>query len=331
MTTNFESNQFHLSEEEMKRLEKWFGYGAFREADIVFFGNEEGLGGYPIEAVRARTRVYGNNSDTWLDKNWENGYWDETGDTGYNLVGEVTNEIRAEKGLVPHNIKEGNPNSTMLDFQARLLLALEKPEYDWFALKRGKRNEETTDKTDITDKWKEKYDRIQTLYDKDHKIKAALMDWRPLPRQNESTWPYQLNQKEYLKAFKPGKRYAKKIQVAIKSDNLDGLNEYGKMVVTRTKLLKQVIEQFDFPVLVASGDPDAKEILFKLIFAEKGITFEEKTLSNGKRYKKAVVHVGNRELTILLSLFFNYRSNCLGRDGLKGLYEEELSPLFKDI
>ncbi|MFK3988098.1 hypothetical protein [Exiguobacterium mexicanum] len=325
MTTNFENDQFHLSEEEMKRLEKWFGYGAFREADIVFFGNEEGLGGYPIEAVRARTRVYGKNSDTWLGEGWENGYWDESGHTGYKLLGEVTNEIRAEKGLAPHNKKEGNPRSTMLDFQARLLLALEQPEYDWFALKDGKKDEETTNK------WKEKYERIQTLYDKDHKIKAALMDWRPLPRQDENTWPYQLDQNEYLKAFKPGKRYLKKIQSAIETDNLDGLNEYGKMVVARTKLLKRVIEQFDFPVIVASGDPDAKENLFKLIFADEGITFEEKTLSNGKRYKKALVYVGNRELTILLSLFFDYRSNCLGRDGLRDLYEEELSPLFKDI
>lgn len=42
--------QWTLSKEEYERLLAYVGCGNFLDADIIVFGNEEGTGGYSVEA-----------------------------------------------------------------------------------------------------------------------------------------------------------------------------------------------------------------------------------------------------------------------------------------
>ncbi|WP_340014430.1 hypothetical protein [Paenibacillus sp. FSL K6-1318] len=118
----------------IERLVPWFGYGNFNEAEVVFFGNEEGLGGYPIEAVLGRCQLYGYDSNTWIENDWRLGYWDETSHDGYLKLGKVTNEIRIAKGL-PSVDPPRRSSSPFLEFQARILLHFEQMDKNWFNFK----------------------------------------------------------------------------------------------------------------------------------------------------------------------------------------------------
>jgi hypothetical protein len=313
--------KLELSQEYIEKLLPWFGYGHFRDADIVFLGNEEGLGGYPIQATIGRTKVYGNDENTWINGNWKEGYWDETGHKGYLQLGVVTNHIREEMGL-PAFVKKKDNYFPILDFQARILLSIEEPDYDWFQLK----------------SWYEEHDpkqhqklesTIQDLYSDRLKVKAALVDWRPLPRSSEEDWPYTgIDENKYLAAFSLKNPYFGNVKRVIKrSLDIELLDSYSKMLYDRIQLMKTVFSTFPFHVLIGAGDLRSKKRLLKFIFAGHNLSFKRLPLQNGKYYEIAELNLSHRKLNIILTTFFNHRNNCLQLVGLRDLTEHVIKPL----
>jgi len=312
-----------LTDEDIEELLPWFGYGHFKEVNIVFLGNEEGLGGYPIEATLARTRVYGKCEKTWLTENWEDGYWDETGYAGYLKLGEVTNQIRAELGLSPF-VKEKEGYFPILDFQARLLLSLEEPDNDWFQLKGWYSFHDPAKGTQLKNT-------IRNLYSNTRKFKAGLVDWRPLPRPDENSWPYTgIDKKRYLDAFSLKRPYYENVKNVLNERGLQkdiDLDPYSTMLYKRVTLMKNVLSGFPFSLLIGAGAVASKKRLLQLIFNDQRINFKKKPLSGGKKYEIADIKVRDRSFTVLLTPFFNHRKNCLQLTGLKELVDNVIKPM----
>lgn len=307
-----------LDSNHIERLIAWFGYGNFNEAEIVFFGNEEGLGGYPIEAVLGRCQLYGNDKNSWIENDWRLGYWDETSYEGFLSLGKITNEIRTEKGLPPV-LPPPPPLSPFLEFQARMLLYFEQKDQRWFNVKNGLSK----------DQWNQIQELKKYLYSNKTEIKAGLVDWRPLPRPTENVWPYVgIEEKPYISAFKLNKGYLRKITEfsngRLKKEELD---EYSMMLWNRAELIRKVFIKFPFSMLIGVGDSPSKKKLLEFIFHNENLKFEKKSLRNGKTYEIAELNLPNKKLTIVLTLFFNHRSNCLQLEGLKHLCEDVLEPI----
>ncbi|WP_396128541.1 hypothetical protein [Exiguobacterium mexicanum] len=251
-----------------------------------------------------------------VERGLEKWFWDETGDAGYKALGEIANEIRRENGLTEHDLTLKPPFSPMLNLQARLLLALEQPERQWFSPngQLGK-NELVAIQQ-----------RENTLYDRKNKVKAALLDWRPLPRRNSNVWHYEFDRAQYLNAFELKKSYLNQLDKTEQTLSLESDDLYLAMLQQRMKVIRNVIDHFNFRLLISPGAQDEKERLFNELFKDQSIKFEQLYLPNGKRYKKAVVHSGGRELTILITYFFNHQ-NGLSYEGIEQLYQTEISPL----
>ncbi|MNW32989.1 MULTISPECIES: hypothetical protein [Paenibacillus] len=307
-----------LDSHHIERLVPWFGYGNFNEAEVVFFGNEEGLGGYPIEAVLGRCQLYGYDPNTWIDNDWRLGYWDETSHDGYLTLGRITNEIRTASGLSPV-APPPPPASPFLEFQARMLLHFEQKDQNWFNVKKNLLNNQ----------WNQIQELKEHLYSNKTKIKAGLVDWRPLPRPTEDVWPYDgIDEKKYISAFKLANANLKKI-TELNNGKLakEELDEYSKMLWNRAELIRKVFVTFPFSTLIGVGDMNAKKKLLEFIFRNENLTFTKKTLRNGKSYEIAELILPNKKLTIILTLFFNHRSNCLQLEGLQHLCEDVLEPI----
>jgi len=165
------------------------------------------------------------------------------------------------------------------------------------------------------------------MYGHNHKVKSAVNDRPPSLRRDTNSWHYDLDESKYLKAFELKRPYFELVTNALQSNEVAGEDLYVSMLVDRVKTLRNFMEHLEFPLLISAGAIEDKERLFNLLFAEQNIEFKELNLPNGKRYKKAVVHVNGRDLTILLTLFFS-NHGALKYEGLEQLYQVEVSPLF---
>jgi len=314
--------EIEVCEDDVNKLLPMMGYGYYHEADIVFFGNEEGLGGLPMDAVFERIRLFGNNPNSYLDKNdMYGGYWYQSEINDIDVLRDSLNEIykKEDQPLLKKEVKKYFP---ILDFQGRILLHLHEPDKDWFQEKPWYQKH-NTDSLELIE------DTAKSLYGSSRKYKAALLDWRPLPRPTEDVWPYaNIDEKKYMGAFKLNKKYLKKVTPALKSKDTSNLDKYDMILYKRIKTIERAITSFSFPLLVAAGDPKSKMALFELILSDYNIKFDEYELSGDKNYYKAVVKLPNRELTILVTKFFNHYGNCLQLSGLKGLVENEIENIF---
>lgn len=316
--------QIALSKEQIQKLLPWFGYGPMRKSNIVFFGNEEGLGGLPIQAVPARCYVYGNDSNTWINSNnWHDGYWDETENEGQEKLRKKTIQIRSDDGL-PTLVEQKTEHFPIIDFQSRVLLHLEQPFQDWFQ----KLSWYQTYDKQVLQKIKVKQ---KSLYNDQSLIKAALVDWRPLPRPTEACWPYiGIDQKQYEDAFSLKRRYYNTAKAYLEGRIYEyQLDLETRMLVDRVQLLRKVFTSFDFPLLIGCGAPLQKKKLLELIFKDHNISFQENQLSNGKKYYLSEVELENKKLTILLTVFFNHRKNCLQLNGLEELTKKVIQPIIE--
>jgi hypothetical protein len=171
-------------------------------------------------------------------------------------------------------------------------------------------------------------DKINNLYSNNSNVKAGLIDWRPLPRPNEDLWPYVgIDQKQYEDAFELKEPYYSNVKKALNGEiEVEALDKYSKMLFQRVSLMKKVVHSFPFQLLISSGAIETKEKLINLMFQDQEIAFQELTLDQNKRYKKAEIQLEGKKLTIILSLFFNHRGNCLTLDGLKELFFKEINP-----
>ncbi|MNI20315.1 hypothetical protein D3C73_737900 [compost metagenome] len=82
---------WRITKEQNERLLYYMGCGNLPEADILFFGNEEGAGGYNIEAnVEARFHRFGTEDGKLTyaidPSDYSQGYWEPSGITGRDKI-----------------------------------------------------------------------------------------------------------------------------------------------------------------------------------------------------------------------------------------------------
>jgi len=163
-------------------LLSYIGCGNFPDADIIVFGNEEGTGGYSVEAnVKARVELYGRDSNSsaaptyLIDPNdWTKGFYEPSASGGAKKVENYVDSANIQQSGFVAGVF--NPSI------ARICLALEDPSLGWFS-----------EEDESAERKKEAWARIKSyiindLYEPRKGIQTALADWRPLPRANESTW-----------------------------------------------------------------------------------------------------------------------------------------------
>lgn len=264
-----------ISNEQLKKLNYFCGSGDFPNANIIFFGNEEGLGGKKLkEVIENRCNLYDNKNTIKLSNN-KNIYYRK--------------DWESDKKAI---------NSSMLQFQARILLFLNNPKGNWF-VKKG-------DDPDIFEQIKE-YQRSQLYREcNNYKFKSALIDLRPLPRFVEKCWPYEnVNECQYLKAFQFN------IESGIGDKLLHFRNERAQIIKNLFDTSKKI------NVIVGIGDKKTKRNLFEKSYNAKFLEIIE-----GKCFQSQI-QLNGQIINIFLSNFFDYQVL-----GLKNL--EKLAHLIKE-
>lgn len=290
----------------LDRLTPWFGYGNFREAQVIFFGNEEGLSGRADRLelmLKARAELLGNDPQNWINDNRESGCWESSGrDADKKLVAYINKLTGEQEEWVPFT------KSPMLQYQARLLLALEEPNQDWFV-------SGESEVFEIVKKYV-----ADCLYTDKAKIKSGLVDLRTLPRANEKEWPFSLNESEYKRAFTYNRNSSK--------------SSLFELAEKRANVLKTVFESFPSPVIIGIGDRYAKMNFFKRYIVDK---FGKKPIFYKAKLSTCEIFVSdiefnNRVVKVLLCPFFDhYGHGHLKLQGLKELTTEYVKPfLYKD-
>lgn len=322
-----EKDQWNLSKEEYDKLLAFLGYGNFPEADMIVFGNEEGAGGYSIEAnVKARCNSYGKDKDgNYIHRlspnDWKDGYWD---------LQENEERPKLEKHLLPHEEiqEQGYVRGAFLPAISRMCLGLEA-------------------KNDEVDQWFQSFeanptagnqikDHIrQILFKKHEGIQTALVDWRPLPRNNEKTWyPIEYErvsqtstQNPYLRAFNNPNTISK--------NNITFFSDFNKDVEQRAGTIKSLLEATPAKVIIGLGGADGmKKIALEKMFGGifEPLVIESVDVSYLKMYK-ARVALEKKDLYIFLLPFpvagnvFKSQDDVLGL--LKEITVKHLAPIIK--
>lgn len=218
-----------LTNEETEKLNSFCGHGKLHDAEILFFGDEEGLDGDNIQTVIAKRCKEAEENHCLDGSDYRNGHYHFS------------------------EVYEGNGNTIqMIMFQARILLYLNDPNGDWFSEKKD--NEDAFIK--IRDyHWNNIY-----IESSEWKYKTALTELRPLARRDEEgvdKWPYSnIDYDQYIKAFRFGRG-------VITDKNII------KLLEDRCDILYNVFSKCPkIKVIVGIGDRESKMRFFKKIFRE---------------------------------------------------------------
>ncbi|MBU8915117.1 hypothetical protein BGM25_03535 [Bacillus sp. FJAT-29953] len=288
-----------LSREQFEKLNAFAGYGDQKQADVIYFGMEEGLGGKDIEPnIMARCEYYGKDSRGWFNPTtWKDGYFERCGSEAAEKMAACLTDLGLDN---PADGSNGNIQS--LEFMSRLSLFLKEPEKPWFALK----GEQPELYDRITAYW-----RNARLFHADEKIKTALFDWKPLPRANVSDWPYEVEDDLFLK-----KEYEDAFD--FKEHSNPFLTE---MVQKRLELLGRVVSTETFSTLIAFGGRTGKvRILTEALsrVTKDPIAFQEVVLPESKQtISVAELTINGKKRLFICSPFFD--SKVLSRKGLEEL------------
>lgn len=191
-----------LSHEMFNVLNRYLGSGDFPNAEILFFGNEEGLGGKELVAnLVARTTTFGERDEegnvvsSLNSQTTEKGYWEPSAAEG----GDKVHALLYQQGLVESPVRKPFVGGYFLPMAARICLALERPDEDptyWFKPKGGYYFDGVNAISEYI---------ANCLFRKrDEGIRSSLSDWRPLPRVKESSRPSEyecIDWKKYSKAY----------------------------------------------------------------------------------------------------------------------------------
>jgi len=297
-----------LSKVQYEKLLSFFGYGNFSEADILFFGNEEGLGGYSIDAnIDARCNYYGKDKNgnyfNLLRTTWQDGFYE---DEGSQILSKLSDS------------KKTNGHSNFLEIASRICLALEHKSEDndkWFEL-----SEDNKESKEIIKQYYE-----DCLFKpKKNGINSVLIDWRPLPRTNEKTWyPVEYNnidKGKYLKAFK----------FSTKKNLADNFTNYTQDVDKRKDIVATVFSKYPFPLGIGMGAIKSKKKVIENIFSGNCTCATMSTL-NKEWYKINICLPNGREKIFLLLPFPDTRSFGSKLNILKFynyVYKNHISPLY---
>ncbi|MGV3463903.1 MAG: hypothetical protein ACO1OT_01240 [Heyndrickxia sp.] len=316
--------KWSLSKEEYNTLLSFFGYGNFLEADIIFFGNEEGAGGYSIQAnVNARCQSYGRNQNgeyiNVLDKNdWTKGFWDL----------EDTNRPKIESYLIEEDTlqESGFTSSAFLRATARISLGLENRNDEsskWFKSFGENPKEAEKIKSYI----------ISNLFKKHDGIQTALADWCPLPRENQSQWPSEYAnigdsiENLYLKAFQS-------LPIRNKQKYIDKFSNYLEDVNKRLSVLKNAFLSTPAQIIIGFGGAGGmKKTALERMFGKEvfePFVFQSVAMGNLKSYK-ATVQTPAKELHIYLLPFPSVGHVYKDQETLLGSLEELTNELKKHI
>ncbi|MBU9713661.1 hypothetical protein [Evansella tamaricis] len=260
-----EEEKITLTDEEIESLLSFVGYGDFKETKIAFMGIEGGLGGKSAkENIDLICNKYKSGTVNFLESDiWKRGYW-KTGEWTPGKKGDV-------------------PNSPFLYLSSRMILALESGQEEiseWFKPGDIRKN-----------MYVRKFLMEEGLYSNRKGIKTALIDWRPLPRNDEKTpLPYSnVKQDDYIAAF---------------SFKKNASRTYKEWVEKREGLIKELIYKFEIPLLLSFGGLDYKQKIFKKIYPE--IIFQSVILEpSGKEIIISKDKVGVNT-TIILAKFLSY-------------------------
>lgn len=276
-----------LTEEQYRKLVSFLGYGDFMKADVIFFGNEEGAGGYSIEAnINVRCNEYGKNEageyeNLLVDNDWEKGYWE--------CQSMEDDKMKIEQFFTERDKNKGRKAARggFLYSAARICKALEDKENNQFPF--------TNDSI-------KKYLSENNLFRKREGIQSALVDWCPLPRRNQSDWPpeyHLIDKNKYLNAFQ-------KLPQKNREKLIDAFSNYMEDVDTRLSILNELFMKSPAKVIVGFGGVNGmKRKVFERLYGESIFTtIEFKTVDMGNlESSKAIINLPNKKLHIYLLPF----------------------------
>jgi hypothetical protein len=181
-------------------------------------------------------------------------------------------------------------NSPFLHFISRITRALENKSGNWFAPK---------DQCDVYD---------QIVFESFYSESTHLVDIRPLPRPNESVWPYEgIDEKLYVRGFRNMKSKDEAVQ---------------NLIDKKTEALrKQILSYTNLEVIIAPGAAWMKRKFLENLFP--GIQFKTHTIETPIRkltYLSSEYYIDGRKVKIVVTAFFDSK-NGIGYEGLRQLFE----------
>jgi hypothetical protein len=290
--------EWKLTSEKYRQLLSFIGYGNFREADMIVFGNEEGTGDYGIEEnVEARIRYYGKNEageyvDCFNVNDLGEGFWESSKED------KIARYLREQYGEEVED--KFYTKGTFLSMVARICLALE-----W-----GSDSVSNLFQTyNKCPKLKEtiRLYILNELFTKREGLQTCLSDWRPLPRPSERVWPTEYSEiwpdhsigNPYLKAFNNSD-----IKEEIKTD----FSNFTEDVKRRMALLKNAFVSSKAKVILCLGGANGvKKTVLKEMFQLRDRDFSPLDVradspTNLSSYR-ATVHLDHKDLHIFLLPF----------------------------
>ncbi|WNS40732.1 hypothetical protein [Paenibacillus sp. MMS20-IR301] len=310
-----ETPGWRISREQYKQLLSYIGCGNFPEADILFFGNEEGTGTYSIEAnVEARCNTFGkapgaSGYSYIFGDSPAQGYWEPSALGGRDKIIEY---LRA-KGADPKISDQ--VRSSFLKSIARIVLALENhstaPVSDWFeAVDSKEKRQEISGFA------------LEGLFCPREGLQTALTDWRHLPRPQEGGW-----YDEYAVTATIENRYSRAYnQFAAGME--DEFSNYSEDAEQRRQLLLQAFGHSRAGVLIGLGGANGfkKQVLSHMF----KVDFEPVDLGHGVMMNKALARMKNKTMHIYLLPFPSaqvYGSQAILHASLQTLVQDHLLPL----
>ncbi|MGD7024747.1 hypothetical protein ACQCVK_19365 [Rossellomorea vietnamensis] len=237
------TNEWKLTEEKYRKLLAFIGYGDFKNADFIVFGNEEGTGGYGIEEnVEARIGYYGKDENgEYVDcinpNNPLEGFWDNSAS---NKIARYL-EDNGRENVEDIQYVKGSFLSTI----ARICLALEDEAANsefWFKT--------FTEHPDARDHIQLHI--LNNLFKSNSRIKTALSDWRPLPRSTENKWPQEYHQihpelknNPYINAFNK--------VVTLPNEYRNDFSDFSQDVFKRLTILKNTFTASNSRIVLSLG------------------------------------------------------------------------------
>ena len=215
----------------------------------------------------------------------------ESGIGNANSIDEfLQDHLRESEEIIKETQPQKRINSPFLHFISRLTRALENKSGKWF---------EPKNQCDVYD---------QIVYESFYSESTHLVDIRPLPRPNESVWPYEgIDEKLYLQGFR----------------NMSSKDEAIQNLIDKKieALRKQISSYSNLEVIIAPGAAPMKRIFLENLYP--GIQFEShlvKTSIRDLTYFVANQHINGRKVKIVVTAFFDSK-NGIGYEGLRRLYE----------
>lgn len=274
--------------EELIKLNKFLGFGDFSKTQILFFGQEEGLGPeQPQLSSEQRCRGEVELRLKYLTRKSMNTFFlnDNDPSDGYWVLGNDTDALRNECYQDLGFAIRKNPESVKLrgtwSCPARMQRALEE------------NNEEDMERWFSKENWVNSLIREQVaegLYARDRGVRIGLTDWRPIPKRNlNSEWLYEgIDDKQFKNAF------------AFKrtSDSF-----YKKLCEERVRLYDKLFHTYHIPVVCCYGSglrKERKELFRQIADDKEGAIHKATILPMGKKYIEWVEARFNGKITTVI-------------------------------